>query len=409
MLRQVKVFKLENYPAFTDHDFIFIDTDDDDPTSEYVAFPGFTDVHVHLREPGFSYKETIHTGSLSAARGGYTTVCAMPNLNPVPDSIEHLRMEQEIIDRDAVISVYPYGALTVGEKGKEPADIAGMAENVCAFSDDGKGVQDDDMMRSVMQEVKAAGKVLAAHCEVESLLHGGYIHDGAYAKEHGHAGICSESEWREIERDIRLSAETGCPFHVCHISTKESVELIRQAKKQGLNVTCETGPHYLILDENDLQEEGRFKMNPPLRSAEDHQALLEGICDGTIDMIATDHAPHSEEEKSKGLKGSAFGIVGLETAFPLLYTELVKKDMITLERLVELLTVNPVKRFSLPVYPSYSIWNLSKETVIDPEEFLSKGKATPFAGRKVYGECLITVHRGQVVYQKDQKCRLAEV
>ena len=409
MLRQVKVFKLENYPAFTDHDFIFIDTDDDDPTSEYVAFPGFTDVHVHLREPGFSYKETIHTGSLSAARGGYTTVCAMPNLNPVPDSIEHLRMEQEIIDRDAVISVYPYGALTVGEKGKEPADIAGMAENVCAFSDDGKGVQDDDMMRRVMQEVKAAGKVLAAHCEVESLLHGGYIHDGAYAKEHGHAGICSESEWREIERDIRLSAETGCPFHVCHISTKESVELIRQAKKQGLNVTCETGPHYLILDENDLQEEGRFKMNPPLRSAEDHQALLEGICDGTIDMIATDHAPHSEEEKSKGLKGSAFGIVGLETAFPLLYTELVKKDMITLERLVELLTVNPVKRFSLPVYPSYSIWNLSKETVIDPEEFLSKGKATPFAGRKVYGECLITVCRGQVVYQKDQKCRLAEV
>lgn len=409
MLRQVKVFKLENYPAFTDHDFIFIDTEDDDPTSEYVAFPGFTDVHVHLREPGFSYKETIHTGSLSAARGGYTTVCAMPNLNPVPDSIEHLRMEQEIIDRDAVISVYPYGALTVGEKGKEPADIAGMAENVCAFSDDGKGVQDDDMMRSVMQEVKAAGKVLAAHCEVESLLHGGYIHDGAYAQTHGHAGICSESEWREIERDIRLSAETGCPFHVCHISTKESVELVRQAKKQGLNVTCETGPHYLILDENDLQEEGRFKMNPPLRSAEDHQALLEGLLDGTIDMIATDHAPHSEEEKSKGLKGSAFGIVGLETAFPLLYTELVKKDMITLERLVELLTVNPVKRFSLPVYPSYSIWNLSKETVINPEEFLSKGKATPFAGRKVYGECLITVCRGQVVYQKDQKCRLAEV
>ncbi|MBQ6222110.1 MAG: dihydroorotase [Solobacterium sp.] len=409
MLRQVKVFKLENYPAFTDRDFIFIDTDDDDPTSEYVAFPGFTDVHVHLREPGFSYKETIHTGSLSAARGGYTTVCAMPNLNPVPDSIEHLRMEQEIIDRDAVISVYPYGALTVGEKGKVPADIAGMAENVCAFSDDGKGVQDDDMMRSVMQEVKAAGKVLAAHCEVESLLHGGYIHDGAYAQKHGYAGICSESEWREIERDIRLSAETGCPFHVCHISTKESVELVRQAKKQGLNVTCETGPHYLILDENDLQEEGRFKMNPPLRSAEDRQALLEGICDGTIDMIATDHAPHSEEEKSKGLKGSAFGIVGLETAFPLLYTELVKKDMITLRRLVELLTVNPVNRFSLPVYPSYSIWNLSKETVIDPEEFLSKGKSTPFAGRKVYGECLITVHRGQEVYQKDQKCRLAEV
>ncbi|MBQ6452481.1 MAG: dihydroorotase [Solobacterium sp.] len=403
MIIQAKVFKLDDYPSFTDQDTISVDIPDADPSDQYVAFPGFTDVHVHLREPGFSYKETIASGTLASAHGGYTTVCAMPNLKPVPDSPEHLQEELDIIAKDAVIRVLPYGALTVAEQGREAADIRGMAEHVFAYSDDGKGVQNDEMMRQVMLEVKETGKVLAAHCEVESLLHGGYIHDGEYAKKHGHKGICSESEWKEIERDIQLSEETGCPFHVCHISTKESVELIRQAKKQGLDVTCETAPHYLILDENDLQEEGRFRMNPPLRSSADRQALIEGLLDGTIDMIATDHAPHSAEEKSRGLAGSAFGIVGIETAFPLCYSYLVRSGVITLERLIELLTKEPVRRFNIPVIPSYSVWNLSKKTAVDPDTFLSMGKATPFAGMPVYGECVLTVIGDRIVYRKDER------
>ena len=372
-------------------------------SSEYVVFPGFCDVHVHFREPGFSYKETIQTGSLAAARGGYTTVCAMPNLNPVPDSIEHLAVETQMIRDEAVIQVLPYGAITVAEKGAELADLAGMAPDVVAFSDDGHGVQRDDMMRSAMQQAKKLGRLIAAHCEDNSLLRGGYIHDGIYAREHGHRGICSESEWGQIARDLQLAAETGCSYHVCHISTKESVDVIRKAKAAGVDVTCETGPHYLVMDENDLQEDGRFKMNPPLRSKEDREALIEGLLDGTIDMIATDHAPHSAEEKSRGLEGSAFGIVGLETAFPVLYTRLVLPGILPLERLVELLTVSPRKRFGIPEEPdSFSIWDLKRLEVIDPSRFLSKGKSTPFEGMQVYGACMATVFRGNVVYQRGE-------
>ena len=372
-------------------------------SSEYVVFPGFCDVHVHFREPGFSYKETIQTGSLAAACGGYTTVCAMPNLNPVPDSIEHLAVETQMIRDEAVIQVLPYGAITVGEKGAELADLAGMAPDVVAFSDDGHGVQRDDMMRSAMQQAKKLGRLIAAHCEDNSLLRGGYIHDGIYAREHGHRGICSESEWGQIARDLKLAAETGCSYHVCHISTKESVDVIRKAKAAGVDVTCETGPHYLVMDENDLQEDGRFKMNPPLRAKEDREALIEGLLDGTIDMIATDHAPHSAEEKSRGLEGSAFGIVGLETAFPVLYTRLVLPGILPLERLVELLTVSPRKRFGIPEEPdSFSIWDLNRLEVIDPSRFLSKGKSTPFEGMQVYGACMATVFRGNVVYQRGE-------
>ena len=361
---------------------------------EYTVFPGFCDVHVHLREPGFSYKETIRTGTMAAARGGYTDVCAMPNLNPVPDSPEHLRQQLDIIERDAVIRVYPYGAITVAERGEKLADLSGMAENVIAFSDDGRGVQSEDMMREAMLQAKSLYKIIAAHCEDNSLLRGGYIHDGVYAKAHGHKGICSESEWKPIERDIRLAQETGCAYHVCHISTKESVALIRKAKREGVDITCETGPHYLLLDENDLQEDGRFKMNPPLRSKEDREALLEGIADGTIDMIATDHAPHSAEEKAKGLEKSAFGIVGLETAFPALYTKLVKTGVIPLEKLIELMAVNPRRRFGIPLGRAYTVWNLNETVTVDPAAFLSKGKATPFEGETFYGKCYLT-HCGE--------------
>ena len=353
---------------------------------EYVIFPGFCDVHVHLREPGFSYKETIASGTKASARGGYTAVCAMPNLNPVPDSVEHLHQQLERIEETAVIHVYPYGAITVGEKGEQLADLEGMAENVIAFSDDGKGVQNDEMMRQAMLRAKALNKMIVAHCEVNSLLRGGYIHDGAYAQQHGHKGICSESEYAQIERDLRLVEQTGCKYHVCHISTKESVELIRAAKARGVDVTCETGPHYLVLDDSDLQEDGRFKMNPPLRSKEDRLALIRGIQDGTIDMIATDHAPHSAEEKAKGLSGSAFGIVGIETAFPVLYTHLVKPGIIPLEKLIALLTVNPRERFNIPMGQDYTVWNLEKEFIVDPADFLSMGKATPFTGWKLNGE-----------------------
>ena len=369
--------------------------------SQYALLPGFCDVHVHFREPGFSYKETIASGSRAAARGGYTAVCTMPNLNPVPDSVENLRPQQEIIDRDACIAVYPYAAITVGELGKELADLEGLADKVIAFSDDGHGVQDPARMREAMQRAKALGKLIVAHCEDNSLLCGGYIHDGAYAKAHGHRGICSESEWGQIARDLELAAETGCGYHVCHISTKESVQVIREAKKSGVDVTCETAPHYLLLDENDLQEDGRFKMNPPLRAREDREALLEGLTDGTIDMIATDHAPHSAEEKSRGLEKSAFGIVGIETAFPLLYTGLVKKGVLSLEALVDLLTVKPRRRFRIPLGNDFSIWDLNEEYSIDPAEFLSKGKATPFAGQTVSGRCKLTVYKGNVVYSEE--------
>lgn len=369
-------------------------------SDEYVVFPGFCDVHVHFREPGFFYKETIQTGSLASARGGYTDVCTMPNLDPVPDSREHLNKQLELIRDHAVIHVYPYGAITIGECGEEFADLAGMAEHVIAFSDDGKGVQSEEMMRNAMLKAKVLGKMIVAHCEVNDLLHGGYIHDGEYARLHGHKGICSASEYEQIRRDLRLAEETGCKYHVCHISTKESVELIRQAKTRGVDVTCETAPHYLVMNDMDLQEDGRFRMNPPIRSEEDRVALVAGICDGTIDMIATDHAPHSAEEKSKGLEGSAFGVVGIETAFSVMYTHLVKPGIISLEKLIELLTVNPRKRFGISGKNSYTVWNLEKVVEVNPDDFLSKGKATPFAGWKLNGECVLTICDGKVVYRK---------
>ena len=358
--------------------------------SSFVVLPGFVDVHVHLREPGFSYKETIRSGSLAAAHGGYTTVCAMPNLNPVPDSMEHLQPELDAIRRDAVIRVLPYGAITEGEKGEKLADLDAMAPYVVAFSDDGKGVQDREMMRAAMLKAKQLGRLIVAHCEDNSLLHGGYIHDGAYARTHGHRGICSESEWRPIQRDLELVRETGCGYHVCHISTKESVDLIRKAKAEGLDVTCETGPHYLLLDDSCLQEDGCFKMNPPLRDKADREALLEGLADGTIDMIATDHAPHSAEEKGRGLEKSAMGIVGLETAFPLLYTELVEPGVISMERLMELLHDAPCRRFNIPTDTGFTVFDLNDTYRIDPADFLSMGKATPFTGWEVQGHCLLT-------------------
>ena len=363
-------------------------------------FPGFVDVHVHLREPGFLYKETIATGTAACARGGYSDVCSMPNLDPVPDSPETLAPQLEAIRKDARIRVWPYGSITVRQNGEALADMEGMAKDVIAFSDDGKGVQDENMMRQAMLKCKELGKILVAHCEDNSLLRGGYIHDGEYAAAHGHRGICSESEWGPIARDLKLAKETGCAYHVCHISTRESVELIRQAKAQGVDVTCETGPHYILLSDRDLQEDGRFKMNPPLRSESDRRAILEGILDGTIDMIATDHAPHSAEEKARGLEKSAMGVVGIETAFPLLYTYLVKPGLLTLERLIELMAVNPRRRFGIPETADFSLWNLSKEYTIDPADFLSQGRATPFAGWNVSGENLMTIVGGKIVWQK---------
>ncbi|MBR2012769.1 MAG: dihydroorotase [Clostridia bacterium] len=362
-----------------------------------AVFPGFCDVHVHLREPGFSYKETIESGSKACAAGGYTDVCSMPNLNPVPDSAEHLEEQLAIIRKDAVIGVHPYGAITVGQQGEALSDLDAMAKDTIAFSDDGRGVQSEEMMRAAMVKAKELGKIIVAHCEDNSLLNGGYIHDGEYAKAHGHKGICSESEWGPIARDLKLAEEIGCAYHVCHISTKESVELIRQAKARGVDVTCETGPHYLLMNDSMLQEDGRFKMNPPLRSEEDQKALIQGIVDGTIDMIATDHAPHSAEEKSRGLEKSAMGVVGIETAFATLYSGLVKKGVIPLERLIELLTENPRKRFHI-AESGYSVWDLDAEYKIDPETFLSKGRATPFKDWEVCGKCLLTVYNNKVVY-----------
>lgn len=367
-------------------------------SSQHTILPGFCDVHVHFREPGFSYKETIGTGSLAAAHGGYTAVCTMPNLDPVSDSVEHLRMQQDIIDRDACINVYPYAAITEGQKGEKLADLAAMADSCIAFSDDGHGVQSDSMMREAMLTARSLGKMITAHCEVNSLLKDGYIHDGTYAAEHGHRGICSESEWRQIERDLKLADETGCAYHVCHISTKESVELIRDAKKSGVDVSCETGPHYLLLDDGMLEEDGRWKMNPPLRSASDREALIEGIIDGTIDCIATDHAPHSAEEKSRGLEKSAFGIVGIETAFPLIYTYLVVPGIITMNKLEELMVYNPRRRFGIPLGNDYSVWDLGEEWNIDGSEMLSMGRATPFEGWHVMGRNYLTVCGGRVAY-----------
>ena len=363
-----------------------------------TVFPGFCDVHVHFREPGFSYKETVRTGSLAAAHGGYTAVCSMPNLDPVPDSREHLDAVLAPIRASDIIHVLPYGALTVGERGEELADLDSMAADVVAFSDDGRGVQSESLMRSAMEKAASLGKIIAAHCEDNSLLRGGYIHAGTYAAAHDHRGIVSESEWGPIKRDLQLAKETGCAYHVCHVSCRESVELIRRAKAEGVDVTCETGPHYLVLDDSNLEEDGRFKMNPPLRDRSDREALLEGIADGTIDMIATDHAPHSAEEKARGLEKSAFGIVGLETAFPVLYTKLVKTGFIPMERLIDLLAYNPRVRFGIPLDDSYTVWNLNAETTVDPDDFLSAGRATPFAGWKLFGVCVKTVANSRTVY-----------
>ncbi len=370
----------------------------------YTVFPGFADVHVHFREPGFSYKETIHTGSLAAAHGGYTAVCAMPNLKPTPDSLENLEPELQAIRTGAVVRVLPYGTITAGEQGAVIADLEGLAPHVAAFSDDGHGVQRDEIMEEAMVRAKALGKLIVAHCEDNSLLRGGYIHDGAYAAAHGHRGICSESEWGQIARDLELVRCTGCGYHVCHISTRESVALIRRAKAEGLDVTCETAPHYLLMDDSMLQEEGRFKMNPPIRGREDREAVLQGLRDGTVDMVATDHAPHTAEEKSRGLAGSLMGVVGLETAFPLLYTHLVLTGELSLERLVEVLCDAPRRRFALgpslqaDAPADFTVFDLNAAAAVDPDTFLSMGRSTPFAGWPVRAKCMMTVAEGRLAY-----------
>ena len=392
------------YKVFAD-DFNnrFKSTHSDFSDESFLIIPSFVDVHVHLREPGFFYKETIHTGSEAAASAGYGHIFSMPNLDPVPDTLENLQIQLDIIKKDAVIDVRPYGSITKGEKGQELSELEAMAPYVIGFSDDGVGLNDPKLMKQAMTTAKQLGIPIVAHCEDMNLRNGGYIHDGSYAKAHGHKGICSESEWKPIERDLKLAEKTGCSYHVCHISTKESVEVIGEAKARGVDVTCETAPHYLIFTDEDLQEDGRFKMNPPIRSVQDRDALIRGIQDGTIDMIATDHAPHSVEEKAKGLAGSAMGIVGLETAFPVLYTELVKKGVISLDRLIELMAVAPRKRFGLSdaqTAMDYAVWNIGEEYEITPENFLSMGKATPFAGRKVFGKCMLNVLGGRKVWER---------
>ncbi|MBQ2286663.1 MAG: dihydroorotase [Clostridia bacterium] len=388
--------------VFVKKDFITDAGDNSGTVSDFnnaFVFPAFCDVHVHFREPGFFYKETVKTGSLSAARGGYTDVCTMPNLNPVPDSAENMQKQLEIINKSAVIRVHPYAAVTVGEKGEDLSDMEALAPLCIAFSDDGKGIQNEEIMLEAMKKAKKLGKIIAAHCEDNSLLFGGYIHAGEYARLHGHRGICSESEWKPIERDLRLAKKTGCKYHVCHISCKESVELIRRAKAEGVDVTCETAPHYLVFNDMDLREDGRFKMNPPIRSEEDRSALMAGIKDGTIDMIATDHAPHTAEEKSGGLEKSLMGVVGLETAFPVLYTELVKTGIITLEKLIELMAVNPRQRFGITETEDICVYNLESEYKINSQEFASMGKSTPFEGKTVFGKNLLTVCGGKAVWQ----------
>ena len=362
-----------------------------------VVFPGFCDVHVHFREPGFSYKETVRTGSLSAANGGYTDVCTMPNLKPAPDTRENIEVQLDIIKNDAKIGVHPLGTITKGQNGAEVAELEEMKDLAIAFSDDGRGVQSDGVMALAMQKARELDKIIVAHCEVNDLLNGGYIHDGEFCRKNGMKGISSESEWAQVKRDIELVKKIGCKYHVCHISTKETVELIRQAKRDGVDITCETGPHYLVLNDMQIKDEGRFKMNPPIRSEEDRLALIEGIKDGTIDMIATDHAPHSKEEKSKGLLGSNMGVVGLETAFAVMYTHLVKTGEITLEKLIELLAHNPRKRFGIELGESYTVFDLGEKFTVDPEKFLSMGRATPFEGEELYAKCLLTVKDGKIV------------
>lgn len=392
-----KVFLSDAAPVLSEHDV----------RDAMVIVPAFADVHVHLREPGFFYKESIATGTESAARGGFTAVCAMPNLNPVPDSVENLKKQLEIIKTNAKVLVRPFAALTVGEKGEKISDIEGLAPLVVGFSDDGKGVQSEALMREAMERVRDAGGIISAHCEVEALLNGGYIHDGAYARVHGHKGICSESEWKMVERDVALAEATGVRYHVCHVSTKESVEIIRRAKARGVDVTCETAPHYLVLTEDDLGEDGRFKMNPPLRTAEDRAALVEGLADGTVDMIATDHAPHSDEEKSRGLAGSLMGVIGLEYAFPILYTELVLTGKIPFVRLIEAMSYSPRKRFGLPAAEikqgataELAVIDLSQEWTVRGRESASKGNATPFEGRTVKGKITTTMSGGEIIWRK---------
>lgn len=392
-----KVFPSDAAPVLSEHDV----------RDAMVIVPAFADVHVHLREPGFFYKESIATGTESAARGGFTAVCAMPNLNPVPDSVENLKKQLEIIESNAKVLVRPFAALTVGEKGEKISDIEGLAPLVVGFSDDGKGVQSEALMREAMERVRDAGGIISAHCEVDALLNGGYIHDGAYARAHGHKGICSESEWKMVERDVALAEATGVRYHVCHVSTKESVEIIRRAKARGVDVTCETAPHYLVLTEDDLGEDGRFKMNPPLRTAEDRAALVEGLADGTVDMIATDHAPHSDEEKSRGLAGSLMGVIGLEYAFPILYTELVLTGKIPFVRLIEAMSYSPRKRFGLPAAEikqgataELTVIDLSQEWTVRGRESASKGSATPFEGRTVKGKITTTMSGGEIIWRK---------
>ncbi len=367
-----------------------------------VILPGFCDVHVHFREPGFSYKETMESGTRAAAAGGYTAVCTMPNLSPAPDTREHLDVQLSAIRRAGGVTVIPFGTITKGEAGEELSDMADMAKDVIGFSDDGRGVQSEEMMEMAMRTAKALGKPIAAHCEDNSLLRGGYIHDGEYARAHGHRGICSESEWGPIKRDVALVKKTGCAYHVCHVSTKESVEIIRRAKAEGADITCETGPHYLTLDDACLKEDGRFKMNPPLRAREDREALVEGLLDGTVDMIATDHAPHSAEEKSRGLEKSLMGVVGLETAFPVLYTKLVRTGVITLEALADAMSKKPRERFGITADAGFTVFDVSEEYEIDPDRFLSKGRSTPFAGDRVFGRCLATVTGGKAVYLNEK-------
>ena len=365
-----------------------------------VRIPALVDMHVHFREPGFEYKENILSGSRAAMCAGYSDVCTMPNLNPAPDSLSHLKVQNDIIARDSHIGVHPYATITLGQKGEgELVNIEQLSKHVIGFSDDGRGIQDEDLMRQAMTRIAATGSMVVEHCEVNSLLRGGYIHDGLYARTHGHKGICSESEWKEVKRNIRLSEETGCRLHICHISTKESVQLVREAKARGVRVTAETAPHYLLLNEEMLQEDGRWKMNPPIRSVADQMALLKGVQDGTIDVIATDHAPHSEEEKSRGLEQSAFGIVGIETAFPLMYTYLVKTGMISMERLVELMSTRARNIIGLPQGESWATFDLDAHYTIDPEQFLSKGHSTPFAGWEVWGRCIKNEYKGTVVYE----------
>ena len=362
--------------------------------------PSFCDVHVHFREPGYEYKETIETGSMSALAGGYTDVCTMPNLSPCPDSLDSVRVQLERIEKTAHANVYPYGAITKGQMGKELSDMSDLAPHIIAFTDDGRGVQTDRLMEEAMLKAKSLGKMIVAHCEVNELLRGGYIHDGEYAKANGHKGICSASEYEQIARDIELVKKTGVAYHVCHISTKESVDIIRKAKAEGVNITCETAPHYLVLTDMDLEEDGRFKMNPPIRAERDRQALVEGICDGTIDMIATDHAPHSADEKSRGLEKSIMGVVGLETAFAVMYTHFVKTGVITLEKLVELMAINPRKRFGISHNKGdVTIFDLNAEYKINPDNFLTKGRSTPFKGVNVFGKCMATFKDGKLVWR----------